>query len=125
MPGLIHNSLWITCGYLRPQEWRGHYPAAVAHTPNRDDSCTLTTWTEKPSKELAEYYEPKKPLYAGDSGHTETKTLGWLKQTEHPDGLLCRPCPVCGYKYGTEWRYMPIPEEDEKIILKLLKTGEL
>lgn len=86
---------------------------------------SLTTWTEKPSKELAEYYEPKKPLYAGDSGHTETKTLGWLKQTEHPDGLLCRPCPVCGYKYGTEWRYMPIPEEDEKIILKLLKTGEL
>lgn len=88
-------------------------------------SYSLTTHTETLPPELAEYYEPKKPLFAGDEGHTETKTLGWLKPDEHPDGIMCRPCPVCGYKYGTTWNYLPIPEDDEKIIMKLLETGTL
>ena len=88
-------------------------------------SFSLTTWTPTPPEELAQYYEPKNPLYAGDKGHTETKALGWLKESEHPDGLLSKACPVCGYKYGTNWRYFPIPAEDEKIIYKLLKEGEL
>lgn len=88
-------------------------------------SYSLTTWTETPPEELAKYYEPKKPLYAGDGGHTETKALGWLRESEHPDGLLAKACPVCGYKYGTSWVYFPIPAEDEKIIYKLLETGTL
>lgn len=88
-------------------------------------SCFLTTWTETPPEELAKYYEPKKPLYAGDGGHTETKALGWLRENEHPDGLLAKACPVCGYKYGTSWVYFPIPTDDEKIIYKLLETGVL
>lgn len=88
-------------------------------------SYSLTTWTETPPEELAKYYEPKKPLYAGDGGHTETKALGWLKESEHPDGLLAKACPVCGYKYGTSWVYFPIPAEDEKIIYNLLETGTL
>ena len=88
-------------------------------------SYSLTTWTETPPAELAKYYEPKKPLYPGDIGHTETKALGWLKESEHPDGLLSKACPVCGYKYGTSWVYFPIPVKDEKIIYKLLETGAL
>lgn len=88
-------------------------------------SYSLTTWTETPPEELAKYYEPKKPLYAGDGGHTETMALGWLRESEHPDGLLAKACPVCGYKYGTSWVYFPIPTDDEKIIYKLLETGAL
>lgn len=88
-------------------------------------SYSLTTWTVDPPVELAKYYEPKKPLYLGDTGHTETKALGWLKESEHPDGLLSKACPVCGYRYGTSWVYFPIPENDEKIIYKLLKDGRL
>lgn len=88
-------------------------------------SYSLTTWTETPPEELAKYYEPKKSLYAGDGGHTETKALGWLKESEHPNGLLSKACPVCGYKYGTSWVYFPIPADDEKIIYKLLETGAL
>ena len=51
----------------------------------------------------------------------ETKTLGWVKPSEHSDGILCRPCPVCGYKYGTSWLLMPIPEDDKQKILKLFE----
>lgn len=85
----------------------------------------LVTYTEQVPKELSKYYEPKKPLYSGDTGHTEVKALGWLKPSEHPDGILCRPCPVCGYEYGSKWLYVPIPEDDEKIIHNLLEKGDL
>lgn len=86
---------------------------------------SLTTHTDTPPANVAKWYEPKKPLYAGDKGHTEIKTLGWLKETEHPDGILSKACPVCGYKYGSSWVYFPIPAEDEAIINQLLQHGTL
>lgn len=56
-------------------------------------------------------YEPKKPLYSGDTGATEIKKLGWLNKEEHPDGILGKACPICGYKYGTSWVKEDVPEE--------------
>ena len=56
-------------------------------------------------------YKKRKPLYNGDRGFEEKKTLGWLRPNEHPDGILCKPCPVCGYRYGTEWKTVEVPKE--------------
>lgn len=80
----------------------------------------LTTHTETPPADLVKWYEPKKPLFNGDKGHTETKILGHLRETDHPDGILSKACPVCGYRYGSAWKYFPIPADDEKIILDLM-----
>lgn len=55
--------------------------------------------------------------------NVEPKALGWLSPKEHPDGILGRACPTCGYKYGTKWLYRAIPAEDEKIILDLLNAN--
>lgn len=66
---------------------------------------------EELTGELAELYVAKEPLYAGDKGATETKTLGWLRPEEHPEGILGRACPVCGYKYGTSWKKEEVPKE--------------
>jgi hypothetical protein len=41
----------------------------------------------------------------------ETKGAGWVMPSEHPDGMLCKPCPVCGYKYGSAWLYEPLPAD--------------
>jgi hypothetical protein len=41
----------------------------------------------------------------------EHKAAGWVHEKEHPEGLLCRPCPVCGYKYGSAWLRMDVPQE--------------
>jgi len=41
----------------------------------------------------------------------ETKAVGWLTQDEHPDGMLSRPCGVCGYKYGSAWLKMDVPSD--------------
>lgn len=105
--------------------------AGETFTPSEQQtfiSClpySLTTHTDTPPENMAKYYEPKKPLYAGDTGHTETKACGWLNESEHPEGILSKACPVCGYKYGTSWVYFPIPADDEAIIYKLLKEGSL
>ena len=63
------------------------------------------------SGDAALYYEPQKPLYPGMAGATETKTLGWLHPEEHPDGILGKPCPVCGYKYGYSWLTEEVPQD--------------
>ncbi len=66
-------------------------------------------------------YEPKKPLYTGDTGAEEHKRRGdvWYGNPEdntvsrvHSElGMLCKPCPVCGYKYGTAWQMEEVPVE--------------
>jgi hypothetical protein len=39
----------------------------------------------------------------------ENKTAGWVTQEEHPEGLLSKACPVCGYKYGNQWMFEAVP----------------
>lgn len=68
--------------------------------------------TEKLPASIVKFYKLEK---------TDVNLAGWLSETEHPRGILCKPCPVCGYKYGTSWIYHPIPDSDEKAILKLFK----
>jgi hypothetical protein len=41
----------------------------------------------------------------------EEKTAGWVFPSQHPKGLLTKPCPVCGYRYGNGWLYEEVPEE--------------
>ena len=36
---------------------------------------------------------------------------GWVRLDDHPDGLLGKPCPTCGYKYGTKWLFEEVPDE--------------
>lgn len=66
---------------------------------------------EELNGELAQYYKPKTKLYANDHGFTETKTRGWVRYDETDKGILCKPCPVCGYKYGTSWLKEDVPQE--------------
>lgn len=40
---------------------------------------------------------------------TEEKALGWLRPEVHPEGILGKECPVCGYKYGSSWFYESVP----------------
>lgn len=66
---------------------------------------------EKLSGEIAQYYRPHKALYNSDHGFTETKTRGWIRYDESDKGILCKPCPVCGYKYGTSWLKEDVPQD--------------
>lgn len=74
------------------------------------DELTLA-WPEL-CPELAQDYEPNGPHYQGDHYNkaSEEKTAGWVLPENHPEGLLTKPCPVCGYKYGTAWRKRELPQ---------------
>ena len=66
-------------------------------------------------------YEPQKK-YHWNEGPTEKKALGWLSPEEHPDGILGKPCPVCGYKYGTSWLKEDVPEDVLQFLYNLPDT---
>ena len=66
-------------------------------------------------------YEPQKK-YDWNNGATEESTLGWLSPEEHPDGILGKPCPVCGYKYGTSWLREDVPEDVLQFLYNLPDT---
>lgn len=58
------------------------------------------------------YYEPAKPLYKGDTQRaTEIKPRGFIEYDKDPIGILCKPCPICGYKYGTAWHKKDVPQD--------------
>lgn len=66
-------------------------------------------------------YEPQKQQ-EWNRGPTEGKILGWLSPEEHPDGILGKPCPVCGYKYGTSWLKEDVPEDVLQFLYNLPDT---
>lgn len=53
---------------------------------------------------------------------TETKTRGWVSMDKDPRGLLGKPCPICGYKYGHGWQKEKVPDEVIDWLFKLPPT---
>lgn len=63
-------------------------------------------------KELVSaHYQPGGLFYSGNKTMTETKTRGQINYDENPIGILGRPCPICGYKYGTSWIKEEVPQD--------------
>jgi hypothetical protein len=60
-----------------------------------------------------EKLEPGKPLQFGNMAM-------WERPETHRKGLLTKPCPVCGYRYGTAWRHKPMSFEAIRTVQGLL-----
>lgn len=72
--------------------------------------------------EAPEDYEPAKgTTYSRPS---ERKSTSWLTEAEHPDGFLSKPCPVCGYKYGTKWNKRELPADVIEFLTSLPDTDK-
>lgn len=52
----------------------------------------------------------------------EKKTLGWVRVTEHPDGLLGRE--MNGKKYGHSWYFHDVPKEALEFLYSLPETDK-
>lgn len=52
----------------------------------------------------------------------ETKSINWLTQADHPDGILSKTCEICGYKYGSAWLKEELPESVYKFLVSLPDT---
>jgi hypothetical protein len=51
--------------------------------------------------------------------------LAWVRPDEHPDGLLGKSCPTCGYRYGTAWLVETLPANVEEEVKRWIETGSL
>lgn len=91
---------------------------AYQMTPEEMRLLSLEYFIKRPQELTAEERE-----YYAPYDH-EKRMKGWLKPEEHPDGILCKPCPVCGYKYGSAWKYAEIPEDDLNRIKELIAGGK-
>lgn len=66
------------------------------------------------------YYTEKKrenKLSTGIYEHPEDSKFNSDNEF-HPEGVLCKPCPVCGHKFGTGWLKEEVPED----VLKFLRA---
>ena len=85
------------------------------------------TVTEEGLKNIpSKLYELKTYTHSKNDA-IEFKTARWVEYHPifRPDGVLCKPCPKCGYKYGTSWNYEPIPKKDLQIINQIIKKGRV
>lgn len=55
----------------------------------------------------------------------ETKTAHWVYPSEHPDGVLCKPCEICGYSYGSQWLYEKLPPNVLALVMDRFRLGSL
>ena len=69
---------------------------------------TITTSKQQWMSPIAQELLSKKLIQIRDK---KTEKASWIRIEEHPEGLLCKPCEICGYKYGTEWLHEDVPEE--------------
>lgn len=78
---------------------------------------SVTTYNDE-LPEHPEFYELREKDCLGRS-NVEYKMRGWISYSDHPLGFIGRPCPVCGYKYGTSWIKEEVTEEVVEWLYKL------
>lgn len=128
-PGCIHQRqdsahdtarpLTLT-DYTPTDTYRKAHSTAAAGTMGAEQ---YATWFKTTSRVDAVCYGTNRPKYESPEvkellaagwikpDKTEQKTAGWVRPEEHSDGLLGKPCPVCGYKYGSAWLYEEVPTD--------------
>lgn len=55
-------------------------------------------------------------------GKETTEERGFIRFEEDDRGILCKPCPVCGYKYGTQWKKKEAPQDVIDFLMSLPET---
>ena len=84
---------------------------SVSITPEEQLLINLPWRFEGPEGKLADNLKQ----YYKITGLSEKSTT-WLHEEDHPEGVLSKPCPICGYKYGTAWLMEPLPEDVIKTV---------
>lgn len=77
-------------------------------TPREFALATIKNWTQHRFILPAD----NSPLWGSFRvAKCEVKAAGHTYPYEHPEGLLTKPCSICGHKWGAAWLFEPVPEE--------------
>ena len=85
---------------------------------------TIKHHASKLPKSISNYYQFAVKKYDWQDGPTETKSTSWLDENEHPKGYLSKACPVCGYKYGSAWNRVEVPQDVIDFVQSLPDTDQ-
>lgn len=95
--------------------------------PNRSDivmggQCIDSIWTEF-SKDINDPTLYKRIMNLWKKWHLNDMRAGCRHQRAQGwgNGMLTKPCPICGYKYGTEWLYEKIDKRDLYAIMDIMQ----
>lgn len=66
---------------------------------------SLPSEMKAPGEDIARYMQERDLDEFYVVANSERKYAGHVYETEHPRGVLTKPCPECGYKYGSAWLY--------------------
>lgn len=86
---------------------RQHFDLIAPHALKTHSADADQYWQGLQDGRMMLKKAPKPPIFE----KIETLPRCQVRHTEHPDGLLCKPCPECGYGYGTAWRFEPLPAD--------------
>lgn len=93
-------------------EGRGVADPTVAGGQNRDDLARcepVEPFTRAQLDRLTEVWE-RWHLNDMRAGCEHQRELGWkATRTGDPDDKVGKPCPTCGYRYGSAWLFEPVP----------------
>lgn len=81
---------------------------------NQPFSCQIVTYADEAEPVAPDGYRRKRHItghMAGAVAAPEEKTLGWLRPSEHPDGLLTRKLHQDGPGYGQSWFKHEVPAD--------------
>ena len=104
---MLRTDIWNTQNKFK-EIITNNFVNDISFTPEEKEtmryivSLPLSITTHDPEIIVEEYYKLDKK---------ENKTLGWLTEKEHPEGILSKSCPVCGYKYGSSWLIVEVPKD--------------
>lgn len=105
-----------SCGQCYPikLDWETLKPGWTIRKLNKFNAV----WDRWHLNHMRAYCEHQRELY----GKKELKYKQWVYETEHPEGILCKPCPICGYRYGTSWMKEELPFEVYEFLVGLPET---
>lgn len=104
--GCVHQrSPWQRFSCVLGHEWE--LSTLVEHEPPTSCPTCFTReihqWPDSPAWDERRL-DPEKPLGHGNM-------LTWIRADAHGGkGLLMKPCPVCGYQYGSKWLREDVPQ---------------
>lgn len=96
-------------------------------TSKQIELCRLPYYITYHSSNLPEhirkYYKPQRS-FGENIRSVKTELLGNLRPDQHPNGILHKPCQICGHKYGSDFSREEVPDEIIKWLFESLPNAK-
>ena len=107
------NGYAVECGQISILELVQHEAKFRNGWSMRKSMTLANIWDKWHLNDMRPGCEHQREMHWGDKFliiDGKGKFSSWVYESEHEDGVLCKPCPICGYKYGSMWLVEEIPD---------------